>query len=91
MKKISFVLLSIALIGCASGKKNNLRMNTELSVDEMKKDVKFVERKLFNMHPDVDLYISEEALHKKFDSLSKTITKPLKPNDFYLKDFYQQF
>lgn len=85
MKKISFVLLSLALIGCASGKKNNLRMNTELSVDEMKKDVKFVERKLFNMHPDVDLYISEEALHKKFDSLSKTITEPLKPNDFYLK------
>src|SRR5690606_7209028 len=70
---------------CATGKKNNLRMNTELSVQEMQKDLEFVERKLFNMHPDVDWYISKEKLHKKFDSLSNTITKPLKPNDFYLK------
>lgn len=85
MKKISFVLLSLSLIGCASGKKNNLRMHTELTVNEMHDDVNFVERKLFNMHPDVDLYITKEALHKKFDSLNNTITEPLKPNDFYLK------
>lgn len=85
MPKFYFILLSIIFVGCATGKKNNWRMNTELSVQEMQKDLKFVERKLFKMHPDVDLYISKEALHKKFDSISTTITKPLKPNDFYLK------
>lgn len=85
MKKISILVLSFALFGCASGKKNNIRMNTELSVNQMKKDVKFVKRKLFNMHPDVDWYISKENLLHKFDSLSNTITEPLKPNDFYLK------
>jgi len=85
MRKTSFVLLSLILIGCASGKKNNIRMNSELSIIEMQKDLEFVERKLFRMHPDVDWYISKVDLHHKFDSLSNTIKEPLKPNDFYLK------
>lgn len=85
MKNILLVLSGFVIIGCSSARKNNEVMKTKLSIIEMNDDIKFVENNLFKMHPDVDWYISNEKLHYKFDSLSKTITEPLKPNDFYLK------
>jgi len=85
MKKISFTLFVFALIGCSTAKQNNEHLKADLSVIKMKKDIKYVKRKLIKMHPDADLYISYSSLEKKFDSVANTINTPLKPNAFYLK------
>lgn len=81
---LKFFLLLI-LASCASNDKNNKLYFTKIKVDDLKKDVKFVQKKLIKMHPNLYWYISEKALNYKFDSLNKTIIEPLTANEFYLK------
>lgn len=86
MKKLIYTLIATGIIvSCKSLDKQNAHIDKEISVKKLRKDVDYVERKLFNLHPDADWYISKEKLHKKFDSLKETIVKPMKPNDFYFK------
>jgi len=85
LKKLTFLLFIFILTGCVSTKKKNLQINKELTVKQMQQDINFIESKLFKMHPDVNWYISKEELISKFDSLEKSLTTPLKPNDFFLK------
>uniref|UniRef100_UPI0030EEFB00 S41 family peptidase n=1 Tax=Riemerella anatipestifer TaxID=34085 RepID=UPI0030EEFB00 len=51
----------------------------------MIKDINYVERVLFKNHPKIDWYIDQKALHYSFDSLRRTIDRPLTPKEFYLK------
>lgn len=50
----------------------------------MLQDIKYVERNLWKMHPDLFLYVQQNQLKAKFDSLRSTIRQPLLPNQFQL-------
>lgn len=85
MKKIIFFLLLLLISSCASVKKHNARLEIPVSAEKLKKDVDFAHQKLVELHPKLYWYISEEDLNYHFDSLKTTISKPLKPNEFYQK------
>lgn len=85
MKKIVLGTLGMLLFSCASHDKTNNHFNRKIEVKNLKKDVKFVQKQLTNMHPDLYWYISKDALNKKFDSLTNSLNQPLTPNDFFLK------
>lgn len=50
-----------------------------------KKDIDLVQTTLKREHPNLYLYISKKKLDYKFDSLRKTIVKPLTPIALYVK------
>ena len=84
--KSTLIYLSLLLIcSCVSVEKYNAHIDEEIPVNKLQKDVDFVYKKLKRYHPKLDLYLSKEHIDYKFDSLKKSIDKPLKPNDFYVK------
>lgn len=85
LKSIIFLLLVLGIYSCTSIKKDNLRLQTSISQEQLKEDVDFTYKKLQQMHPNLYWYISKEDLDEKFDSLKKTINKPLTPTQFYFK------
>ncbi|WCM42653.1 S41 family peptidase [Flavobacterium sp. CBA20B-1] len=85
MKKISYALLGLLFVACASHDKQNNHFYSKLTPHQLKKDVEYVQKQLTNMHPDLYWYISKEALNSKFDSLKNTLEEPLTPNEFFLK------
>lgn len=86
MKKIStFVLGTLLIVSCKNLDKYNRHLDKKLTIKQMIRDVDYVEKNLFRLHPDVDWYISQQQLHAQFDSLRTTITEPLTPNEFFLK------
>lgn len=85
MKKIVLGTLGLLFFSCASHDKINTHFNRKIEVKNLKKDVKFVQKQLTNMHPDLYWYISKDALNNKFDSLTKSLNQPLTPNEFFLK------
>ena len=52
---------------------------------DLKKDIDLVQTTLEKEHPNLYLYISKKALNYKFDSLRKTIEKPITPIALYIK------
>ncbi len=82
---ISLAMLLIVLNSCISIKKYNAHIEKEIVPELLKDDADFAYTKLQKLHPHLYDYIAKEQLDYKFDSLKQTITKPLKPNDFYLK------
>lgn len=85
MKNHALLLLVVLFTSCVSVKKHNEKLQIPLGVEELRKDVDFANTKLQQLHPNLYWYISKEKLDYKFDSLRTTITKPLKPNEFYRK------
>ncbi|RNA62695.1 peptidase S41 [Chryseobacterium nematophagum] len=79
------LIIFFGLSSCISIKKYNEQRTTCISPDQMKEDVDFSYSKLKEMHPQLYWYISKEELDFKFDSLKKTINKPLTPIQFYFK------
>jgi hypothetical protein len=53
-------------------------------VEAMQQDINYVEHNLWKMHPDLFLYVREDQLKVKFDSLRRAIRQPLLPNQFQL-------
>lgn len=70
---------------CITADKYNKKRADPIAVKKLIKDVDFVQRNLYKRHPDFDYYTSKKVLDFKFDSLRKTITKPLTSHDFYLR------
>lgn len=86
MKKIlSLGLLITLFISCTSVERFNAHIDREIPVKRLQKDVDFVYKKLKKNHPKLDLYLPQETIDFKFDSVKKSISKPLKPNEFYKK------
>lgn len=85
MKKTILTLLTLFLVACASHDKQNKHYYTKIAPDNLKKDIKYVQKQLISMHPDLYWYISKEDLNKKFDSLFNSLHEPLTPNEFYMK------
>lgn len=52
---------------------------------DLKKDIDLVQTTLERAHPNLYLYISKKTLDYKFDSLRKTINKPITPIALYIK------
>ncbi|HAF32518.1 MULTISPECIES: S41 family peptidase [unclassified Sphingobacterium] len=80
-----FVLMYVlTLLSCANVEKYNRFIETPLTVEAMQQDINYVEHNLWKMHPDLFLYVREDQLKIKFDSLRRTIRQPLLPNQFQL-------
>ncbi len=79
------LLLIFILESCASVDKYNAQINTLRSVQDLKSDVDYIQRKLEKLHPDLYHYIPKKDLDYKFDSLRSSLTTPLASNDFYFK------
>lgn len=80
-----FVLLYVlTLLSCANVEKYNRFIETPLAVEAMQDDINYVEHNLWKMHPDLFLYVREDQLKTKFDSLRAAIRQPLLPNQFQL-------
>jgi C-terminal processing protease CtpA/Prc len=84
MKK-SLFLLALVIASCSSIKSHNEHLNDMIPVEKLQQDVDFAYNKLQKMHPKLYWYISKEKLDFKFDSLKKTIDKPMTSLDFYKK------
>jgi Peptidase family S41 len=86
MKKIiTIILCSFLFIKCASVANHNAHLNDLISENDLKGDTDFIYKKMQQMHPKLDWYITKEKLDFKFDSLKKTINKPMTSYDFYKK------
>ncbi|AND63405.1 hypothetical protein AX766_02680 [Flavobacterium covae] len=86
IKKIKILIIGLILIlfqNCQSVHQANQHIETPVAIKKLHKDIDFVERKLFKLHPSLELYINKKDLKFKFDSLKKSIKNPLKPNEFY--------
>lgn len=66
-------------------KKYNEQRLSLIPPEKLREDVDFAYRKLQEMHPNLNWYISKNELNFKFDSLKSTIHKPLTSTQFYFK------
>ena len=85
MKKAYLLFISILLSNCASIDNHNKHLNDLITVEKLQSDVDFTYKKLQKLHPKLYWYISKKELDYKFDSLKKTITKPINSYEFYKK------
>ncbi|MBU2940528.1 peptidase S41 [Lacinutrix sp. C3R15] len=86
MKIFSFlILITILITSCSSAEKFNQQIQSLHSVASLHKDVDKAYIQLKKQHPNLNLYISKERLDYKFDSLKKSIDKPLTSYQFYAK------
>jgi C-terminal processing protease CtpA/Prc len=85
MKKALFSLFIICITSCSSIKNHNEHLNDLISEQDLKSDTDFIYNKLQNLHPKLYWYIAKEKLDFKFDSLKKSINKPMKSFEFYKK------
>lgn len=85
MKHFSLLFTALLMLGCASTSRQNARIHTPVAPKKLIKDVDYVQKTMKKIHPDLYWYISQEDLDYKFDSIRKTITQPMTPNEFYLK------
>lgn len=85
MNKFILVILALFFLQCTSIKKHNVSLNEVLSVKKMHNDVDYVYNKLKKFQPQLYQYISKEKLDYKFDSLKKSITKPIPNFEFFSK------
>lgn len=88
MKNYFFYGIMVLLLSnCSSVEKHNVFINSDLTIKQQLKDIDYLEKKLKNVQPNLYAYLTKEELQRKFDSVRKTITIPLKPNEFYFKVF----
>ncbi|MGI9649575.1 S41 family peptidase [Chryseobacterium sp. RLHN22] len=85
MKYILIVLFVLSVFSCTSVKKYNEQRLSMIPPEKLREDIDFTYRKLQEMHPNLNWYISKKDLDSKFDSLKTTINKSLTPTQFYFK------
>jgi len=83
MKKLVLLSSIALLISCQSIKKFNEGLSQEVPVNKLQEDVEYTYKKLKQLHPKLYWYISKEKLDYKFDSLKKSIQKPMTGLAFY--------
>ena len=87
MKKLLPFLLFLYLIitSCNSVKNHNAHLTDLVATEKLTADVDYTYNKIKKLHPKLYWYVSKEQLDFKFDSLKKTITKPMTSFEFYKK------
>ncbi|WP_353151386.1 S41 family peptidase [Flavobacterium sp.] len=88
MKNIIVLFGTLFLFSCQSTKKFNQKLTQPIPAAQLQKDVDYSYKKLKQLHPKLNWYISKEKLDYKFDSLKKSIQKPMTGLAFY-KEFSQ--
>ena len=83
MKNIVILFGTLFLFSCQSTKKFNQQLTQPIAVAQLQKDVDYSYKKLKQLHPKLYWYISKEKLDYKFDSLKKSIQKPMTGLAFY--------
>lgn len=73
----------IILTSCVSVNKYNLEIEKPHSINDLQRDVDMAYSKLQRLHPKLYQFISKERLDFKFDSLKRSIKKPMTSMDFY--------
>ncbi|WP_395064452.1 S41 family peptidase [Flavobacterium sp.] len=79
----SYILLILLFANCSSVEKYNENLGKPIAINKLIKDVDYVQHKLEKLHPSLYMYISKNELNGKFDSLRKSITKPLTSKQFF--------
>lgn len=85
MKNFLYLFSVLFFASCTSIKRDNEQTQSTIAPEKLHQDVDFAYQKLQEMHPKLNWYISKQELDFKFDSLKKTINKPLTPFQFYFK------
>ncbi len=82
--KILFLLAGLTL-SCNSIKKHNATLNDNIAVEDIHKDIDYTYKQLQKWQPSLYEFISKEKLDAEFQSLKKSINKPLTSFEFYTK------
>lgn len=82
-KSLLFISISLLIISCQSTKDFNEGLSQPIAVNKLQSDVDFSYKKIKQLHPKLYWYISKEKLDYKFDSLKKSIQKPMTGLAFY--------
>lgn len=85
LKIVPISLVILILQSCASVEKHNQHLEKYISPQLLKKDIDFVQKKLTKHQPNLDWYIPKDSLNLLFENLKNNLSKPLKPNDFFLE------
>jgi hypothetical protein len=84
-KKLFMFIISIPIfINCSSIEKYNKSISENLSEKQQLEDINYLQKKIYKYQPAIDLFISKDALNKKFDSLKQLSKTPKKANELYL-------
>ena len=83
MKKLVVLSALSLFLSCQSIKQFNEGLSQPIPVTKLHKDVDYSYKKLKQLHPKLYWYISKEKLDYKFDSLKKSIQKPMTGLAFY--------
>lgn len=81
--KWSSLLIVLLLTNCVSVSNYNKKLEKPLTPKQLKKDVRFVQKKINRLHPKSDLFLSKEDLKQSFDSLVQNLASPIKVNELY--------
>lgn len=85
-KSIQLLLLlfvSITFTNCTSVQQYNTQLAQPISVENLHKDIDYTQHKLLKYYPNLYEYIPKEKLNYKFDSIKKTIQRPMTSKEFY--------
>ena len=82
-QKCLLLLLLLGVFSCVGVKKHNAQLGKLFSPEEMRTDIDFAYSKLKKLQPRLYQYISKNELDQKFDSLKKSISKPMDAKQFY--------
>lgn len=87
MKNNFYLLGAIVCLffSCHSVDKFNAHLEAKIPVDQLKKEVDFVQNKLYKWHPALDWYSPKDSIDDRFKRLKSELTEPLTPNEFYFK------
>jgi hypothetical protein len=83
MKKLAVLFVLSLFFSCQSIKQFNETLSQPIPVAKLQSDVDYSYKKLKQLHPKLYWYISKEKLDYKFDSLKKSIQKPMTGLAFY--------
>ncbi|CAM4277099.1 S41 family peptidase [Flavobacterium terrigena] len=83
MKKLLLFTSVSLFLSCQSIKQFNEGLSQPIAVSKLQSDVDYSYKKLKQLHPKLYWYISKEKLDYKFDSLKKSIQKPMTGLAFY--------
>lgn len=86
MRKLFLLFVVLFMItSCGSVKKHNEQITKLHSVEDLHSDVDRLYKQLQKHHPKLYQYTPKTVLDFKFDSLKKSINKPINSRDFYKK------
>ena len=84
-KTILFISFLLLLASCRSVKTYNAQITNLHPVTDLRKDVDKLYHQLQKHHPRLYQYTSKEEMDFRFDSLKKSIIKPMDSREFYKK------